>query len=96
MSVLPPLLNDGNMVAQTGLGNFPIDDNGVYSKSRSDVFHRSLHQDPLRVVSAQGQYLQLSNGQQVFDATGGAAVSSLGHGNEQYVVASITAWDVSC
>lgn len=48
---------------------------------KSSVLHRSLHTTPLRVVSAQGNYLTLSDGQQILDATGGAAVSCLGHGN---------------
>ncbi|KAF2485630.1 pyridoxal phosphate-dependent transferase [Neohortaea acidophila] len=49
----------------------------------SGVLHRSLHQDPLRVVSAKGNYLHLNNGQKVFDASGGAAVACLGHGDER-------------
>lgn len=49
--------------------------------STSAVLHRSLHHDPHRVVSAKGNHLVLSNGQRIFDATGGAAVSCLGHGN---------------
>ena len=34
-------------------------------------------------MAAKGNYLSLSNGQQILDATGGAAVSCLGHGNER-------------
>jgi adenosylmethionine-8-amino-7-oxononanoate aminotransferase len=33
------------------------------------------------VVAAEGLYLILSNGQRILDATGGAAVSCLGHNN---------------
>ncbi|GAB7353996.1 hypothetical protein MBLNU459_g4589t1 [Dothideomycetes sp. NU459] len=58
--------------------------NGVMEHTkRSAVLHRSLHNDPLKVVGAQGNYLHLSNGQKILDATGGAAVSCLGHGNER-------------
>ncbi|KAF4550679.1 Aminotransferase class-III-like protein 2 [Elsinoe fawcettii] len=49
----------------------------------SSVLHRTLHTDPLTVVRAKGQYLYLSNGQKILDATGGAAVSCLGHGDER-------------
>jgi hypothetical protein len=49
----------------------------------SAVLHRSLRHSPLQVTSASGQYLLLSNGQKVLDATGGAAVACLGHGNER-------------
>ncbi|KAF2431403.1 PLP-dependent transferase [Tothia fuscella] len=47
----------------------------------SHVLHRSLHHTPHAVTSASGLYLHLSNGQRILDATGGAAVSCLGHGN---------------
>lgn len=53
------------------------------STVQSAVLHRSLHREPLKVVSASGHYLHLSNGQSILDATGGAAVSCLGHGNKR-------------
>ena len=49
----------------------------------SAVLHRSLHHKPLHVLSAKGNFLHLDNGQRILDATGGAAVSCLGHGNER-------------
>jgi adenosylmethionine-8-amino-7-oxononanoate aminotransferase len=48
----------------------------------SAVLHRSLHDLPKRVVKASGLTLTLNNGQEIIDASGGAAVSCLGHGNE--------------
>ncbi|KAK5094572.1 hypothetical protein LTR70_004042 [Exophiala xenobiotica] len=45
------------------------------------VMHRSLHDQPLRVVGSEGLYLHLENGQKFLDATGGAAVACLGHNN---------------
>ena len=48
----------------------------------SAVLHRSLHQQPRRVVEAQGCWLTLDNGHKILDATGGAAVACLGHGHE--------------
>ncbi|KAH7044480.1 pyridoxal phosphate-dependent transferase [Macrophomina phaseolina] len=50
---------------------------------KSGFLHRSLRTLPLKVVGASGNYLTLSNGQQIFDATGGAAVSCLGHGDKR-------------
>lgn len=47
----------------------------------SYVLHRSLHETPVQVVSASGVYLHLSNGRSILDATAGAAVACLGHGN---------------
>jgi adenosylmethionine-8-amino-7-oxononanoate aminotransferase len=52
--------------------------------TKSAVLHRSLHHKPLHVISAKGNSLYLDNGQKILDATGGAAVSCLGHGNERY------------
>lgn len=61
--------------------------NRTYSKSA--VLHRSLHHKPLHAISAQGNYLYLSNGQKIFDATGGAAVACLGSGNARYEMSTI-------
>ena len=79
-----PLINDGNVVQTTAEDTKPDSQvrNSTPSVS-SYVLHRSLHEDPLRVLSAQGNYLHLSNGQKIFDATGGAAVACLGHGNQR-------------
>lgn len=52
--------------------------------SGSAVLHRSLHHEPLHAISAKGNYLYLSNGQKIFDATGGAAVACLGSGDQRY------------
>ncbi|OJD34572.1 class iii [Diplodia corticola] len=49
----------------------------------SGILHRSLNYLPLKVVGALGNYLTLSNGQKILDATGGAAVSCLGHGDKR-------------
>ena len=48
----------------------------------SAVLHRSLHANPVQVVSADGVWLHLSNGRKILDATAGAAVACLGHGND--------------
>src|SRR5271155_4978904 len=55
--------------------------------SPSSVLHRSLHDEPLDVVSTKGQYLTLSSGHKVFDACGGAAVSCIGHCDPRVVSA---------
>jgi len=55
--------------------------------SPSSVLHRSLHNEPLEVVSTKGQYLTLSSGHKVFDACGGAAVSCIGHSDPRVVSA---------
>lgn len=86
MATQIPLMNDGNIVGDTTQIRTKRD-NVISDNSRpgdtSFVLHRSLHQGPLHVVSAKGHYLHLSNGQKIFDATGGAAVACLGHGDER-------------
>ncbi|CAK4030121.1 related to adenosylmethionine-8-amino-7-oxononanoate aminotransferase [Lecanosticta acicola] len=73
------VMNDGNNVVNVDKP-IPVRDDAAKS-SKSAVMHRSLLEDPLRVVAAQGNYLHLNNGQKIFDATGGAAVACLGHGD---------------
>lgn len=45
------------------------------------------------VVSASGLYFTLENGQQILDATGGAAVSAIGHGNARVKAAIVQQLD---
>ncbi|KAF9891552.1 hypothetical protein FE257_004019 [Aspergillus nanangensis] len=45
----------------------------------SSVLYTKIDNPPLKVVKAQGNYLQTQDGRQIFDATAGAAVASLGH-----------------
>ncbi|EXJ85209.1 hypothetical protein A1O3_05884 [Capronia epimyces CBS 606.96] len=51
------------------------------------LLHRSLHQQPYKVSSAKGIYLTLDSGRVVMDACGGAAVTCLGHGNDEVLQA---------
>lgn len=81
-----PLINDGNVVddiSTSKTNRRDVEPDSGPPRDSSFVLHRSLHQDPLHVVSAKGHFLHLSNGQKIFDATGGAAVACLGHGDER-------------
>ena len=51
------------------------------------LMDRDLNTAAWEVVSARGNYIELSNGQRVFDATGGAAVACHGHGNQEIIEA---------
>ncbi|QIL69671.1 aspartate aminotransferase family protein [Diaphorobacter sp. HDW4B] len=51
------------------------------------VFHRHLHNNPPEAVSAQGVYIEDAAGRRYLDASGGAAVSSLGHGHPDVIAA---------
>jgi len=58
-------------------------------RQRSAVLHRDLHKAPHELVEASGLYLKLENGQSLIDASGGAAVSCIGHGDAR-VAAAVT------
>ena len=48
----------------------------------NSYLYKHSHDPPyLKVDSAAGLYINLANGQRILDATGGAAVSAIGHGN---------------
>jgi adenosylmethionine-8-amino-7-oxononanoate aminotransferase len=51
------------------------------------VFHRHLHHTPPVALSGTGVWLTDSNGKQYLDASGGAAVSCLGHGHPEVLAA---------
>jgi adenosylmethionine-8-amino-7-oxononanoate aminotransferase len=53
----------------------------------SRILHRSLRQTPPVAVRGEGIYLYDSEGKSYIDASGGAAVSSLGHGHPDVIAA---------
>jgi adenosylmethionine-8-amino-7-oxononanoate aminotransferase len=55
--------------------------------SSTHVFHRHLRHTPPVAVSGSGLYLTDSEGRQYLDASGGAAVSCLGHGHPDVLAA---------
>jgi len=55
--------------------------NGTKFHPRTPILQRHIHHKPINVVSAYGNYLHLDDGRRILDATGGAAVVAIGHGN---------------
>ena len=51
----------------------------------TNVFHRSLLKTPPKAVTGEGLYLIDSDGKKYLDASGGAAISCLGHQNPAVV-----------
>ena len=51
------------------------------------IIHRSLKSTPLTAVAAQGMYITDQQGRRYIDASGGAAVSCLGHGHPDVLAA---------
>lgn len=47
--------------------------------SSSSVLYPKINNPPLKVVKSDGNYLFCEDGREIFDATAGAAVASLGH-----------------
>lgn len=57
------------------------------TQTTSQVFHRHLHQKPPVAVSAAGIRIKDASGREFIDASGGAAVSCLGHGHPAVLAA---------
>ncbi|MGZ8288085.1 MAG: aspartate aminotransferase family protein [Telluria sp.] len=55
--------------------------------SMTNIIHRNLRQSPSVAVSAQGMIVRDERGNTYIDASGGAAVSSLGHGHPDILAA---------
>jgi len=55
--------------------------------SNSHVFHRHLHHTPPVATGGHGVWIHDSNGKEYLDASGGAAVSCLGHGHPEVLAA---------
>ncbi|KAJ9134134.1 Class-III aminotransferase [Pleurostoma richardsiae] len=53
--------------------------------SSSSLFHRSLEKSYPTAVRGKGVYLRTADGKEIFDGSSGAAVSSLGHGNDEVI-----------
>ena len=53
----------------------------------SHVFHRHVRMDPPIAVAGDGPYIVDAEGRRYLDASGGAAVSCLGHGDAEVVQA---------
>jgi len=59
-------------------------------KQTEYLLDRDLHKSFPIVTGGSGNYLYLLDGRTVFDATGGAAVSCIGHGNKRVIGAIST------
>src|ERR687897_617587 len=57
------------------------------SESSTHILHRLLEHEYPRAVSANGLYIYDSDGKAYLDASGGAAVSCLGHGHPDVLAA---------
>ncbi|CAA21908.1 Aspartate aminotransferase family protein [Schizosaccharomyces pombe] len=55
------------------------------SEKKNYLFYTSPNHRPPTVVRAEGVYLYLEDGTRIMDATGGAAVACLGHGNKEVI-----------
>jgi adenosylmethionine-8-amino-7-oxononanoate aminotransferase len=53
----------------------------------SHVLHRTVRERPPVAIRGEGSWLSLADGRRILDASGGAAVACLGHGNQRVVQA---------
>ena len=63
------------------------DTNGIDKQSRSALLQRQLHAQFDSVEEGEGNYLFLKTGRKIFDGSGGAAVTCLGHGDKRVIQA---------
>ena len=64
-----------------------VDLPAVRPTRRSHVFHRQAGQTPIMVAGGEGAYLTDAAGKRYIDASGGAAVSCLGHSDSDVIAA---------
>ncbi|KAF2204908.1 aminotransferase [Delitschia confertaspora ATCC 74209] len=57
------------------------------------ILHRRIPNEPPKCVASSGNYLGLVDGRQILDATGGAAVAAIGHGNARVKAAMMRQMD---
>lgn len=57
------------------------------------LLHRDLHNRPARVLRTGGNLIYLDDGSAIFDGSAGAAVSCLGHGNQEVKAAMMAQMD---
>lgn len=65
--------------------NSDIDPTGVETPIHSAVLHRNIGQIPPMAISDSDNEYRLDNGSSMYDASGGAAVASLGHGYKERI-----------
>ncbi|PHH91783.1 hypothetical protein CDD83_10351 [Cordyceps sp. RAO-2017] len=67
---------------------------GSIPRAEPALFYQSAYDSPAPyVASASGLHLTLEDGRKILDSTGGAAVSSIGHGNERVRAAIVKQLD---
>lgn len=59
------------------MGDFGFSASAAYSA----FLHRNLHGDFPRLTGGKGSYLHLEGGRRILDASGGASVACIGHGD---------------
>src|SRR6516165_11118367 len=59
----------------------------IMAVRNSRVLHRSLRETPPKAIGGEGVYLIAEGGRRVLDASGGAAVSCLGHQHPRVIEA---------
>ena len=60
------------------------------------LLDRDIHRPPPAVAFSIGNYITLQNGQRIYDASCGVAVSCLGHGNKEVLQAMMDQMNANC
>lgn len=67
----------------------PLDTVEFTDASHSPVLHRDLRGQFARIVGGEGHHYVVEGGRKLFDASGGAAVACIGHGDKRVADAMV-------
>lgn len=91
---MAPSATSPGVVSQLSMAK-DVKDGASGADGRRCLIDRSLNEIPYEVIGSKGNYLHMSSGNKIFDATGGAAVACLGHGNREVREAAIDQMEVN-
>ncbi|KAL9063371.1 MAG: hypothetical protein Q9161_009496 [Pseudevernia consocians] len=87
----PHSTSDPTLDPHSTIPSYGFQPSATQTKSHQNpsLLHRSLTHEPDTVTHASGIHLTLSSGRSIIDACGGAAVSCIGHNNEEVLDATM-------
>ena len=87
----PHSTSDPTLDPHSTIPSYGFQPSATQTKSHQNpsLLHRSLTHEPDTVTHASGIHLTLSSGRTIIDACGGAAVSCIGHNNEEVLDATM-------
>lgn len=79
---MAPYIEDSQCVTE-GITAITVKSGNEQPPRKTAVLHASLKTEPLKAVGGSGCFITTADGKQILDASAGAAVASIGHGNQR-------------